>query len=77
MEMGLLGKKICAGCGKETGIMSFTFKADKQHLCRHCVAKMPVDDIRAYAKKIGLLTILKTLSCHFWRNRRSGGRISN
>ncbi len=49
--MGLLGKKICAGCGKETGIMSFTFKADKQHLCKHCVAKLPVDDIKAYAKK--------------------------
>lgn len=49
--MGLLGKKICAGCGQEAGTISFTFKADKQHLCRQCVKKLPEDDIKEYAKK--------------------------
>lgn len=49
--MGLLGKKLCAGCGKETGIFSFTFKEDKGHLCKQCANKITSYEIKEYAKK--------------------------
>lgn len=49
--MGLLDKKMCAGCGKETGILSFTFKTDKGHLCKQCAEKLTGYDIQEYAKK--------------------------
>lgn len=49
--MGLFDKKICADCGSEVSRLAFTFKEDKQCLCKDCVDKIPDNEFREYAKK--------------------------
>ena len=57
--MGLFDKKICADCGKEVGKLAFTFKEDKQCLCKKCVEKLPNNEYRDYAKKFWTATYYK------------------
>lgn len=49
--MGIFDKKTCAGCGKEVGKISFTFKKDKQHLCKECVNKIDDLYLQEFVKK--------------------------